>query len=405
MPRLTRSGSHAAAALILLCAYSQPRGSLGQLQSCLDESQAVKCDNCDFKQDIQRVKDNEKRPGAMYAEVVPTLWTGASFIALSGNPHWDPNETPGGVPFVGLFCSGSQLSRSFTGLVPGGQYIVSFLAAERKGYGSGERMSVRVNGEYIAEKFSPVAAWVRHTYTFTPNKLGVAVLEFVNASPMPVGGGCYVKGVGATVFLGDVKIYAERDCGHGAACHEPLPPSNTYTCRCNPGGTFLGKAVVGGQANCTKRDSLSGRVDGVEGQIGAVEKGVLEVVGKVRGLQDSLARTDKAATAQGDAQDTAAADMTDLKARMSAVEGQLAALVAALQAGKASEAALAVAEEPSPNPRFQASITAEGGGVDVALQEGRHLSVNGAIVLTAAEVTTLIRDAVAGALVAVGDAV
>lgn len=404
----------ALAALVVLSAALPDRSLvLGQpttQQSCLDESKAVKCDNCDFKQDIQRIKDgdtgikNGQAASGYAGGVVPTKWTcanGNCFTALNGNRAFQPSDTPRGLPFIGLFCRGHEASRKFTGLVPGKTYTVSFLAAERKGYGSTERMTVRANGVSIAEAFSPVAAWVRHTYPFSPNQNGDVTLEWINSSPPPLQGQKCGK---ECIFFTDVSIHMERDCGHDAGCFDPIPPATKFTCRCNAGGTYLGKPVVGGPANCTQRDSLPDRITGVEGQVGGVTKGVLELVAKVGGLQDGLASTDKTAAAQGETQGTAASDIADLKTRMGAVEGQLAALVAALKAGKAPESALAVAEEPRRFNGFEPSITAEEGGMDVALQQGRHLKVNGERVLTAEEVTTAIRDAVAGALVAVGDA-
>ena len=68
------------------------------------------------------------------------------------------------------------------------------------------------------------------------------------------------------------------------------------------------------------------------------------------------------------------------------------------------ETALAVGEEPSPDRDFVPAIVAEGGGLDLMVQPGRHATVNGEAVLTAGEVTALIRDAIAGALITVGNA-
>ena len=92
-------------------------------------------------------------------------------------------KTPGDVPYLGLYCPGHEIGRSFSNLVPKRTYFLSFYAAERRGYGEAELLTVKVNGHVVADKLSPLAEFTKHTYTFTPNDLGEAAVEFMNDIP------------------------------------------------------------------------------------------------------------------------------------------------------------------------------------------------------------------------------
>ena len=82
----------ALAAFVVLSAALPDRSLvLGQQQSCLDESAAVKCDNCNFMQDIQRVKVRNiatSSPSALHhvmrmASVVCICWISGWLVLLT----------------------------------------------------------------------------------------------------------------------------------------------------------------------------------------------------------------------------------------------------------------------------------------------------------------------------------
>ena len=187
-----------------------------------------------------------------------------------------------------------------------------------------------------------------------------------------------------------VKLYPVRDCGAGASCHNPLPPATAFTCRCDAGDTH-GKAVVGGAAVCTDKDDLPEQISEVQSQVGAVERSFSGLSDDVDGLRTAL----KAATLETDG------NVASLQDRMAAVEGQLTALMAALKAGQVPNDALAVPAASSAGDAGAAvpEIVADGAGsLDFRVKSGKRITVNGASVLTADEVTELIQSAVKAAL-------
>eukprot|EP00040_Diaphanoeca_grandis_P044055 m.11129 g.11129 ORF g.11129 m.11129 type:complete len:378 (+) comp8671_c0_seq1:222-1355(+) len=353
-------------------------------QTCFDTDTKVECDNCDFSDadDIATVKSKGAGPIIQghywYADVTPKGWqtAGGSGLSLYKSPTWFPNNPPNGKPFAFLFCGGHALYRTLLGLDVDRPYLISFYAAERRGYGSEELMAVRVNGVYIAEAFSPAEAWTRYTYTFVPNAKGEALIEVVNAAPT-IAGACNSK----TVFLSDVEIAGERGCGTGAECHNPIAPSITYTCRCD--ASHVGTAVVGGAANCTHSNDLVERLDDVQQQTNEIEKGLVQLTQTVTGIQDAIALSD---------------------ARLDRMEGKLDLLLSLFNGSTLIPAsALQVSPEPTSDGATLPAITATHRGLDMILQPRQRLKVNGASVLTADEVKAMIRDAVEGAFKSVGD--
>ena len=78
-------------------------------------------------------------------------------------------------------------------------------------------------------------------------------------------------------------------------------------------------------------------------------------------------------------------------------------LVAALTGAKASVPP--VDKEPEPDVAFAPEIIGQAGGINLKLQQGRHASVNGEMLLTADEVSSLIKAAIENALSSVGAAI
>lgn len=323
----------------------------------------------------------------------PGEWTGGGFVALSGTGTWSRGETPGKVPYVGLYCPGKKIGRTFKNLVPKREYFISFYAAERQGYGGDELLTVKVNGHAVADKLSPLDAFTQHTYVFTPDVNGEAAVEFLNDSPPS---GCGNPGSASTVLFTLVKVYPTRDCGTGASCHNPLPPATTYTCRCDA-GVAHGKAVVGGAAECTLKDDLPEQIQEVQSQVGAVERSIGGLSDDITGLQAAL----KATRLETEG------NIESLQDRLTAIEGQLASLLAALKVGQVPNSALEVPADSSSAgggggggaDTDAPEIVADGdGSLNFRVQSGKRIAVNGDSVLTADDVTKLIRSAVEAAL-------
>ena len=114
---------------------------------------------------------------------MPDEWDTGVFVGLSGNRAWGGMETPGNVPYAGLYCPGKETGRTFKNLTPGKEYFLSFYAAERRGYGSAELLTVKVNGLAVVDKLSPLNVFTQHTGMFTADNQGVAAVEFLNDSP------------------------------------------------------------------------------------------------------------------------------------------------------------------------------------------------------------------------------
>lgn len=313
-------------------------------------------------------------------------------MALSGTSTWTREETPGKVPYLGLYCAGQSIGRTFKNLVPERAYFLSFYAAERAGYGGDELLTVKVNGIAVVDKLSPLSTFTRHTYVFTPDVHGKANVEFLNDSPTDNGCKGGVNGFTSTVLFTLLKVYPTRDCGVGASCHNPLPPATTFTCRCDAGDTH-GKGVVGGAAECTDQEDLPEQIAEVQSQVGAVERSFGGLSDDVNGLQAALKSTRL----------ETAGSVASLQDRVTAVEGQLADLFAALKVGQVPDNALAVPAESSSAGGGAGTdapeIVADGeGSLNFRVQSGKRIMVNGDSVLTADEVTELIRSAVEATL-------
>lgn len=307
---------------------------------------------------------------------------------VANSATWKPNNPPGGVPFIFLFCKGHGVGRTFTGLVPGHEYVLSFYAAERQGYGGAQQLDVTVHGNILAS-FKPAAAWARHTYRFTPNELGEAHVELKNS-----GEGTSIC-ANVALFLANFVLYPQRECGEGAVCHNPLPPARQYVCRCD-GVHYIGKAVAGGPANCTESFDVAERVSEVQALVATVERGLGEAVVQAAALQNAVESLDQRLGAVEQANETVGRLAT-----------QLASLTTALRTGAAlvPDASVELALEPKPDVSVAAVIEAEAGGLNFVLQDKRRATVNGAALLTVDDVTTLVRAAVVGALLSVADAV
>ena len=97
------------------------------------------------------------------------------------------------------------------------------------------------------------------------------------------------------------------------------------------------------------------------------------------------------------------AQLSDANAKIDKVIDANTKLVAALKASSRVSVP-GIKAEPTADEDFAPQVEGYSGGINLKLQAGRHATVNGKMVLTADEIATLISDAVANALKAVGNA-
>eukprot|EP00041_Stephanoeca_diplocostata_P010109 m.160445 g.160445 ORF g.160445 m.160445 type:complete len:488 (+) comp18025_c0_seq1:60-1523(+) len=122
--------------------------------------------------------------------------TASSFIvAANGNIPWGGLNSGAGAYYMVIRGTGANIQQVMTGLVPGGTYTLSFLAAERPGYTSAEELTVVVNGNTL-DQLNPYGYFERHAYTFNATTGGQATLRFVNTGPAG----------DQAVFVDDVRV-------------------------------------------------------------------------------------------------------------------------------------------------------------------------------------------------------
>jgi len=317
--------------------------------------------------------------------------------------------------------TGTQISRTFTGLAPNKPTVLTVFAAERPGYGTTEMMAIFGNDKLLSE-FSPADEFEPHTIKITPDVSGEFALTIENASPYGAGLG---GSTNAAVFVSSVIVGNPFDCGSNATCHAPLPPRSKPLCRCDVDRGFVGVAVEGKKPTCSHSLDMMDLIKEVQGEVDDLEEGAAELLSATRGNKGALTRADaQSQSLRGslaelgdnctnlvaEAQDAVAKLRKDMEAGLAAaneeyskLSAQVAALVGALQAVDGSKAATlqGVPDQAPQKNGFAPSVSAAGGDIDVVVQPGRRLTVNKDEVLTANDVAA----AVAAALKAVGDAV
>lgn len=137
-----------------------------------------------------------------YKYVKPNGWTGKGgcVLAKNGNRPWGGLDSGDGSYYYSIQSDGSYLQQKLT-LVKGAQYTVRFLATHRPGYGSDEKLRVKINTatgaytdifhrDYMPEKFMEFSA------TFTALRTDTT-FRFENDSP---------RG-DRSVFIDQIRIY------------------------------------------------------------------------------------------------------------------------------------------------------------------------------------------------------
>jgi hypothetical protein len=136
--------------------------------------------------------------GYEYAE--PTFWKdseGGVVIVTQGNVPWGGLSSGSGNNYISVQGSGSHLTQTITGLVPGQQYEVSFLVASRPNVNSGtSTLHVEIDGTEIFASTHPPNEFKLEGAMFTA-KANYASLRFENDS----GDGDH------SVFIDNVQVH------------------------------------------------------------------------------------------------------------------------------------------------------------------------------------------------------
>lgn len=315
-------------------------------------------------------------------------------------------------------------------LKAGDEYALSFVAAERNGFGDGEVFRVIVDGKVLDKSRNVPVAFTTYQYTFTAASSGSAEIELLNVSP-------HVRATdGHSIFVDAISIVPTVDCGEGATCHTAIDGSG-YTCKCNGRG-YVGHDATNEKAECVDVTTLGGddavvkeKVDVLQEEMIAVEDGVKRLAEDDAGIKSSVElasadilalqtfqtatenatkQSDEVAKATQDDVESLKTQLADANTKIQKLTDSVNTLMAsntdlvtALTGAKASVPA--VGTEPEPDDTFAPEIIGQAGGINLKLQQGRHASVNGEMLLTADEVSSLIKAAIEDALGSVGAAI
>jgi len=398
---------------------------------CDSPANKVKCEGCDFEtqENYNTIATVASGADGCYANIGPDFSdddrdkqvppTGWEFGARAGKnvklikqgcrPWGNTNSRDGDV-FVGFQGKGISIYRTFTNLEKNGLYIVKFLVAERPNnplttQGSTyNRMSVKVNEEYVVQELSIHHSWTEYVYHFYADANGKAKMEFVNGDVGADGSHVGQTFGDVTILLDKVEVYKSLDCGEGATCHEPLPPRTGYTCRCDV-DNYKGHDVSSTKASCKTKsngEALNEELVEVKETIAAIEDGALTLNSKLEGLGTS---GDQNAAAV----ELLRGDMDDLIGKVTELTGTVSALLAAnanLKGVLAKSFAVGSAPQDSTGGGSYAPAVAstDGGSINLDVQDGRHATVNGEPLLSAEEIRTLIQSSVAQVLADMSDA-
>ena len=119
-----------------------------------------------------------------YVYVLPSNWDGGggTVIVQNGNGPWGGLDSGSGGYFMSVQSSGAFLQQEVPGLTAGETYTISFLTANRPGYGGDESVKVVVDGAVIWEGVSPPDAFEETTAVFKASGAS-AVIRVENDSP------------------------------------------------------------------------------------------------------------------------------------------------------------------------------------------------------------------------------
>jgi uncharacterized membrane protein len=108
--------------------------------------------------------------------------TGGIVQCKNGNGPWGGLDSGSGGYFISVQGAGAKLTQTLSGLMVGGTYGVSFMAAHRPGYGDDETLRLIVDGTDAWSTSHPADDFTPYTGIFTAAATE-AVLTFENDSP------------------------------------------------------------------------------------------------------------------------------------------------------------------------------------------------------------------------------
>eukprot|EP00040_Diaphanoeca_grandis_P005626 m.33763 g.33763 ORF g.33763 m.33763 type:complete len:486 (+) comp16867_c1_seq1:93-1550(+) len=156
-------------------------------------------------------------------ETTPQNWTsnGRIHIVRQYTGAWGNLNSGSGAFYVSIQYGGSKIMQTITGLTPGSQYTLKYLAAERPGYGTAERVKVTVStgSATVSDVVNPYAQFVEHELTFLADA-GPAQVMFENTQTTPGD---------MAVFVDDIRICEMPATSTTATTTFPLTMTTTTT--------------------------------------------------------------------------------------------------------------------------------------------------------------------------------
>lgn len=236
---------------------------LDQVSICPAPPGCVAIHNPNFEMDAH---------GTAYRYQQVTGWvsvtTGGLVVAQNNNTAWGRVDSGNGAYYLVMQRTGSGVQQQLPTLQAGHTYNVSFLAAERPGYGMNERLQVFMNNAPLSvghsgqPQIDPIAGvFSGYWATFTASASGRNLLSFENTSPDP--------SQDSSVFLDAVQVCSVPGApvNPHPGCPTAAPPaasgSGTSGGHGNPAATaaavvFAIIAVVLGVAVLCQRNSGGG---------------------------------------------------------------------------------------------------------------------------------------------------
>eukprot|EP00039_Didymoeca_costata_P018565 m.334009 g.334009 ORF g.334009 m.334009 type:complete len:422 (-) comp17268_c0_seq1:72-1337(-) len=367
---------------------------------------------------VQAALAGTEREG-MYLYMEPSDWTrtGWNIIALNGNAPWGGLSSQVGSYFCVLQRSFASIEQTVTGLKKDREYELSFLAAARPRYGYAEKLSVYVNNKEVLAENEPFEGFRREKVVVQADSNGEMKIKFQNLSP---------PGLDSSVFIDDIQLRIQRDCGEGAICMVENEQSTDYMCSCAL-EEYTGTATTNTKASCTH---VVNTLEDVKKSVGVVDKKVDSVtdllekgiaVVDARQNETSQALLDKITSLENKLQKLMDNDLDDLDKRIKNNLNQINKNVGDIKKAQdtaddntktltnlkqALKKALVDIKDVSSgrNPNFEPEFVGADGTVKITVANKAHVQVNEENILVEPEIQDMVKTSIEGILRDISDA-
>lgn len=283
-------------------------------------------------------------------------------------------------------------------------------------------MEVLVNGKPQADIFENIVKFERHIIVVTPDDQGTITIKFRNTSP---------AGRDLSVFVDDVILQEQRDCGDGASC---TVVDSDYVCKCTD-NLYDGKDVTNAKATCQlvsatidevqralftldDRESesteiledavaridgrLNASVDDLSSRVYDLETNYIKLKAKVD-ILDSISLTDLQALANKNKDDIAGIKTTADSALQKASDNQdsLESFKSALKSATVSISPVSSGSSSVFTPEVGST---DDGNIQISIVDDGHVMVNDDAVLVESEVNANIKKSLEAVMKELADA-